>query len=107
MNGSAPNSPATGSHVLVRRKPNWNLARDGPEWLHSSHTSKAVSAKIAVAQRKTTTCARLSPLKARFSKEARRKRRACGRAAVAMLLYFSDSFRLLRHNFFRERSVAE
>src|SRR5438128_4135627 len=35
MNGSAPNSPATGSHVLVRQKFNPNCCSDSHEWFAS------------------------------------------------------------------------
>src|ERR1035437_5834748 len=81
MKGSAPNSPATGSQVVVVRNLNPNLSREGPELAHSSQTNRAVMARIAAPQMKTRAKTKPSPLRARLRKEAR----PFGRAACVIV----------------------
>src|ERR1035437_11164945 len=68
MNGSAPNCPATGSHVCVTKKCHPNWWRDRAEFTHNSYTSANVTSTMLSAAPRTRSSATLSPLTIRRSR---------------------------------------
>src|SRR5271155_2841360 len=100
MKGSAPNCSATGSQVLPVRKPKPNLARDGPERIHSSYTRKRVTRNTLAAKISVTRCVIRSQSRQMLMSFLGRDSGGAVTTAVAMpvLLYQSDLLLFLGNN---------
>src|SRR5271154_1205968 len=110
MKGRAPNCSATGSQVLPVRKLKPNFARDGPECIQSSYTSRTVTKNTLAAKISVTRWVIWSPPRQLFTSFRGRDWGGAVTAAVPMqdlLLYQSELLLFLVYYRLGERRVAE
>src|ERR1035437_4096524 len=109
MNGSAPNCPATGSHVCVTKKCHPNWWRERAEFTHNSYTSANVTSTILSAAPRTRSSATLSPLTIR-RKRAPVPALGTGALELAAETTASDTFSLYGRNrlqLFRDHGLRQ
>src|ERR1019366_6731184 len=109
MNGKAPKSPLTGSHVFPRKNPNPNLWRGRTQFIYNSKTKPTVTTMMLDAASRVMRCATSSPCRRRWMNFRTRplgRARSTVTGRLDILVDLRDGFLFPDYNFFGQLCIT-